>query len=171
MHGKKIIPLILLTILASAPLMVPAWFMMSRHLIRLEMLEKMEEQNLVSVEILATEFQWHEEGREIIINGKMFDVKSITLSHGVYFIKGLFDEKETELKQAFQDQQEEQDGKTLNAQQLVELITTSAEINNALPTLAAAGLFRSARAEYYNSLFPQYIGAIAVPPPDRCTQF
>jgi hypothetical protein len=171
MNVKKVIPLILLTILASAPLLVPAYFMASRQLIRSQMLEKLENQNLVSVEVPATEFQWYEEGREIIINGRMFDVKSIRLSDGVYFIRGLFDEKETELKQALQDQQHEQDGKSLYTHQLVQFMTTSAEINEELPSLTATNSLRTARTEYSNSFFPQYIGAIVVPPPDCCLQF
>jgi hypothetical protein len=171
MHGKKVIPLILLTILASAPLLMPASFMISRQLIRSQMLEKMEKQNLVSLEIPAAEFQWYEEGREVIINGRMFDVKSIRLSDGVYFIKGLFDEKETELKQALRDHEQEQDSKTLFAQQLVQFITAAAEINEQLPPLTAISPFRSARAEYNNTFFLQHIGAIVVPPPDYCLQF
>jgi hypothetical protein len=171
MQGKRVISLILLTLLASAPLLVPAYFMASRQIIRSQMLEKMEEQNLVSVEVPAAEFQWYEEGREIIINGRMFDVKSITLSDGVYFIRGLFDEKETELKQALQNQQDEQDGNTLYAQQLVQFMTTIAEINEEVSALKATNILGSAIAEYSNSFFPQHIGAIVVPPPDYCFQF
>ena len=152
-------------------MLVPAYFIASRQIIRSHMLENMENQNLVSLEVPATEFQWYEEGKEIIINGRMFDVKSIALSGGVYFIKGLFDEKETELKQALQDQQDHQDGKTHYAQQLVQFIMVSAEINEETPALTSIKFLSPPRVEYGNSFFPQHIGAIVVPPPDYCLQF
>ncbi|HSF46118.1 MAG TPA: hypothetical protein VLA58_08900 [Chitinophagaceae bacterium] len=171
MNRKKVIPLILLTILASAPLLMPAYFMISRSIARHEMLEKLENQNLVSVQVPASEFQWYEEGREIIINGKMFDVKSIELSHGVYFVTGLFDEKETQLKQALQNNLEDQQNEKIASQQLVQFITSFADLNEPILALNAWRCSMSQRTLYQDSYIPQYFGSIVVPPPDCFSSF
>jgi hypothetical protein len=65
------------------------------------MMERLEQAHLQTIEIPATSVQWHEEDREIIVDGKMFDVKSYHTIAGTVNIRftGLFDEAETELEE------------------------------------------------------------------------
>lgn len=59
--------------------------------------EKLEADQLQTVIIPVEHFRWYEENREIIVDGMMFDVKSIQLENDHYVVTGLFDEAETEL--------------------------------------------------------------------------
>lgn len=61
------------------------------------MREKLESEELQTVVVPVKEFRWYEENREIIIDGMMFDVKSVTMQGHNYIVTGLFDEFETEL--------------------------------------------------------------------------
>ena len=88
------IPIILIVLL---PCLFCLYFQVKHHLIRVEMREKLERENLQTIVIPANEFRWYEEGREIIVEGTMFDVKTIVRRGDNYIITGLFDEAETEL--------------------------------------------------------------------------
>ncbi|HYH16283.1 MAG TPA: hypothetical protein VD794_13735 [Flavisolibacter sp.] len=45
----------------------------------------------------ASKVQWYEEGREILVDGKMFDIKTYSIQDGVFTAQGVFDEEETEV--------------------------------------------------------------------------
>jgi hypothetical protein len=49
------------------------------------------------IRLPATEVKWYEEGREILVEGKMFDIKTYSITNGVFIAQGVFDEKETEV--------------------------------------------------------------------------
>ena len=88
------IPIILIVLL---PCPYCFYFQLKHHLIREEMREKLQRENLQTITIQVNEFRWYEENREIVVDGTMFDVKSIVRRGNSYIITGLFDEAETEL--------------------------------------------------------------------------
>lgn len=88
------IPVILLVLL---PCIYCLYFQAKQHMIWREMEEKLEGAQLQTVIIPVNEFRWYEEDREIIVNGTMFDVKSIRRENEHYVVTGLFDERETAL--------------------------------------------------------------------------
>jgi hypothetical protein len=45
----------------------------------------------------AASVQWVEEGREILVEGKMFDIKDFSIENGVFHATGFFDEEETKV--------------------------------------------------------------------------
>jgi hypothetical protein len=67
------------------------------------MLHSLEKDQVTTIRIPEKDFKWYEENREILIDGKMFDVKSIQLIEGIYEVTGLFDEMETELNAMLED--------------------------------------------------------------------
>jgi len=71
------------------------------------MLQSLEENNLTTVRIPEKEFRWYEKNREILVDGKMFDVKSIRLIADTYMVTGLFDEMETEMNALLENFNEE----------------------------------------------------------------
>jgi hypothetical protein len=103
MRGKRIIAISLLVFASSLPIFFSGFFLASRLLIRITMLERVDEENVTTLFIPEKEFKWYNPGHEIIVGDKMFDVKSIHLSNGIYTIKGLFDENETELNKIEED--------------------------------------------------------------------
>jgi hypothetical protein len=59
------------------------------------MKEKLESEQLQTLIIPIKNFRWYEEGREIVFEGMMFDVRSVTKQGDNYVVTGLFDHMET----------------------------------------------------------------------------
>lgn len=62
------------------------------------MVERLEHSNLQKITVAKQAIKWHEKGKEIIIDNKLFDVESSTIKNDSVIFKGLFDEKETLIK-------------------------------------------------------------------------
>lgn len=62
-----------------------------------EAAERMEKAALVTIMLDPADFTW-ENKREIRTQGKMFDVKTCSVQNGHYIFTGIFDEKETAIK-------------------------------------------------------------------------
>lgn len=99
------VPIILLVLM---PCIYCLYFQARHQAIKWEMQERLESERLQTIIIPAKNFRWYEQGREIIVNGAMFDVRSVTKQDGNYLVTGLFDEEETELHIAMGRLQEEQ---------------------------------------------------------------
>ena len=62
-----------------------------------KMEERLEKENLITLIISAEEIQWVKYNKEVLFNGKMFDIKEIVFDDGEYIMQGLFDEDEMQL--------------------------------------------------------------------------
>src|SRR5687767_12377378 len=89
-----------LLVLISLPLGLFIYYKVQQMVVRHEMMEKLEHAELQTIELSASDVQWYEENREIIVKGKLFDVLSQSKVPGTDKIRftGLFDEAETELE-------------------------------------------------------------------------
>jgi hypothetical protein len=65
-----------------------------------EMMEKLEHAQLQTIILPETSVEWYEEDKEIIVNGRLFDVKSYRKIPGTIDVSftGLFDDAETEIE-------------------------------------------------------------------------
>ncbi len=99
MRFIRTIACILLISASALPLFFSAFFIGGRVLIRHIMLERLEKENVQTLYIPAAELKWFKKDRELLVNGKMFDVKSVNLNlnENVYAVTGIFDEMETTL--------------------------------------------------------------------------
>jgi hypothetical protein len=84
--------------------MIPSVLLMfvqvKRTIIRYETATLLEQTQLQQITLKESDLNWEEPGRELWVNGKLFDIKlKLTSSNGYVSFKGLFDEKETELNQ------------------------------------------------------------------------
>jgi hypothetical protein len=71
--------------------------------------ERLETEELVTLTIPFSKIQWMEEGREIMIDGRMFDIKSYVEKEGSLIATGVYDDRETavmELLNNFNDKQQ-----------------------------------------------------------------
>lgn len=66
--------------------------------VRHEMKEKLERSALCTIVLPAEQVCWVEKGKELNINGRLFDVKTQFAENGLVFFTGLYDEKEKDLK-------------------------------------------------------------------------
>jgi hypothetical protein len=161
MNLRRTISIFIVCLAASAPIFMPTYFITSRSLIRHEMMERMEKQNLTAIQVPVEEFYWYEKDREIIVDGKMFDVKMIRLHNGTYFITGLFDEQETELELVLEKKME---GSNL-PQQLVQICSNVADLDVYLFEPIIPDPLNNSVAEYKLPHFPRYCRPIVIPPP------
>jgi hypothetical protein len=94
--SKKILAFILLLTIA-APLLFFASFLLQQQLIENEMEERLENASLQTIVADQAAVQWIKKGKEVIIEGKLFDVKSFRYSGKQIILTGLFDEDEDHL--------------------------------------------------------------------------
>jgi hypothetical protein len=90
----SVIPIILLVLL---PCIYCIYFLVEQQITRHRMKEKLESSALQTVIVPVKDFRWYEENREIVVDGMMFDVKSLERQGNNYVVTGLFDEFETDL--------------------------------------------------------------------------
>ncbi len=98
-NRTKCITAAFLLLVASIPFGSTIGLAILEWMVKEEMKEKLEYANLQTIEIPLKGFQWHEKGSEVLVNRKLFDVKSFHISDDKIYLTGLFDEKETELEE------------------------------------------------------------------------
>ncbi len=76
------------------------------------MREELEHAALVTVAIPISRLQWVQQGQEVRIDGKLFDVKSYKLRDDKVLLTGLFDEEEDLLVERISDIQNNEPDKT-----------------------------------------------------------
>jgi hypothetical protein len=99
MKAAKTITTLLLLLLLVVPMFYSAGLLIKQKLIQYEMEEKLENVSLQTIALPATNLQWIKEGKEILIKGKLFDVKSITFSNENILLTGIYDQEEDVIKQ------------------------------------------------------------------------
>jgi len=114
---KKTITCFLL-FLAAVPLIYILTFKVHQQSIRHKMKVRLEAKVLHTISIPEHDVIWMKNGKEIYVNGKMFDIKSFHINDGVYVFKGLYDDEETVLREQLQ---KEQESNSTNSKQLTRL--------------------------------------------------
>lgn len=107
--------LILLMVSIALPLILSAFSNIHQAWIRHEMLERLERRNLHTISLSPGEVVWYKKEKEIIINNRMFDVKSWKNVDGKIIFQGLYDEEET----AFLKKVKEQTSDTQNSRHVI----------------------------------------------------
>lgn len=85
-------------------------------MIRYEMKERLERELLHTITVPRDKVIWAKYNKEIIVEGKMFDVESYSIKDGLCFFTGLFDEEETALNDLLEKKTEDRDKNELLAQ-------------------------------------------------------
>lgn len=165
--GKRKITALVLVIITMIPLASCLMLSMRQQTIRHRMKEKLESEITHTVIIPEKDLQWVEQNKELLLNGKMFDIKFlIRQNNGNVILTGLFDTDETNLLKELRSQQEKDQSK--NYAQLVSLL----QIVQVLPSDTNGSGTPAARKEpagyphKINFLYSAYIG-VSTPPP-RC---
>jgi hypothetical protein len=66
--------------------------------------ERMEREAMVTVTIPVQDLRWHKKGKEVVIDGKLFDVKTLRQTGGQIVLTGLFDDAETAIVDLLEQQ-------------------------------------------------------------------
>lgn len=81
-------------LLVAMPLFFSVFYLIRQKAIQQEAAKNMETANLQTVTITSAELYWVKEGKEVLIDGKLFDVKYYSIAKGKIMLTGLFDGKE-----------------------------------------------------------------------------
>ena len=85
--------------ISMLPVLLVLFFIYRKEAIRHHMKEELEKQSLHVVTVKNNDIIWVKAGKEIFLNGKMFDIKTTETKNGYTTFKGLYDKEETTLKQ------------------------------------------------------------------------
>ena len=91
-----IIPLFFL-LLILAPILFMGGLQAFQFYIKQRMELTLEKSALTTISFPVSEVQWYEEGREVMVQGRMFDIKSYTINAGIFTAHGVYDDDETEV--------------------------------------------------------------------------
>ena len=92
-----------LLIASVIPFALVFFFHIKQQAVRYKMKERLEEHILHSITLSETDVHWINKKKEILVNGKMFDVKSFSVENGNYKFIGLYDDEETELTEQLEN--------------------------------------------------------------------
>ncbi|MEJ7739413.1 MAG: hypothetical protein WKF97_18465 [Chitinophagaceae bacterium] len=150
--------------LAGVPLFFSIWFLISQQSVRSAMEQKMEQEYLQTIVVLKSDVHWVKPGKEIRVQGSMFDVKSKRQKGDSIYFTGLFDADEdvlySQLKNATDEFGDEQSSK-LYAQTLL-LVLIELDLRRILPVV-----FDGESKQYgsYSAFMPSISPARHWPPP------
>jgi len=126
--------------------------------------EKLENSQLQTIVIPVSDVQWYEENKEIIVGGKLFDIKSVVYQDGVASFTGLYDDQETNIKVQLENLELEDDenAKNESAVNLISILLFKEEDIN------SSWLLSQLSAQYIdfnnNHLISPVISTLAPPP-------
>lgn len=87
--------------LGFIPMLFTFLFILKQQSVRQRMKGRLEEEMLHTINLADHEVRWVEDGKEIMVDGRMFDVKSVEYLPGRIIFHGLFDDEETALNKTF----------------------------------------------------------------------
>lgn len=167
-HGLKTatkkITALLFTLLGFAPLLFIIFTSIKQQEIRHNMKRQLEIKMLHTITLAKNDVYWLKEGKEILINGRMFDVKSFQpAGNGKINFTGLYDDDETALiNKVKENQQNDTDtgGKLLA--QLFQLLQSFC--NNSHAEIFIPSLNNNHLPGIEQRLASQYITILSPPP-------
>jgi hypothetical protein len=83
--------------LSALPVICSVTFLVTATINAYQMEEKLEQSYLQTISVSTSELTWLEKGKEVLINGKLFDVKSAVVFKDKTRLTGLFDAVEDKL--------------------------------------------------------------------------
>lgn len=98
MLNKKNILAFSMLLLVVAPLLFFIGFLVKREIIYHKMMEKLESASLHTITIRLADVNWTKKNKEVMIDGKLFDVKYAEIIADKINLTGLFDDEETKLE-------------------------------------------------------------------------
>jgi hypothetical protein len=154
----------LFTLIGFTPLLFVIYTSIKQQEIQHNMNRQLEIKMLHTITLAKNEVHWLKDGKEILINGRMFDIKSSqSAGNGKIIFTGLYDDEETALARKIRENQQSENntgGKLLA--QLFQIL--QATFNNAASEVFIPTLNNNHFPGNEQSLVSQYIIIISPPP-------
>ena len=167
-HGvrtaTKKITALLFTLLGFAPLLFIILTGIKQQEIRYSMKRQLESKMLHTITLAKKDVYWMKKGEEILINGRMFDVKSSqSAGNDKISFTGLYDDDETALvKRVNKNQQNENNAGGKLLAQLFQLLSSTC---NNTPEEVYIPLFNNDHFPVFAQRLPSRFKTILSPPP------
>lgn len=111
--AKKQIMTLILLLLTAFPLFLSVGLVIKQKIIQFHREERFESEFLQTITVSAEKIFWIKPGKEILANGKLFDVESFKISGSTITLTGFFDGKEEKLVKDIGDiNQQKKDSKS-----------------------------------------------------------
>jgi len=161
---KQTIVALVLLLITSIPCLLYVYYQSAQWYIRHEMEEKLENEQLQTIVLPVSDVKWYKANKEIIVGGKLFDVKSVAYNDGIASFMGLYDHQETNIKAQLENLESDDDenAKNQSAFNLISILLFKEE------DLNSSWLLNPLSVQYFdyskNHLLSQDI-SIPAPPP------
>ncbi|WP_295205295.1 hypothetical protein [Sediminibacterium sp.] len=144
------------------PLMGFVLFHYQQKTIRAEMKQAFKSKELSTIRV--DKLKWYKKDKEIVVNGTLFDVSTVTKQpDGTFIVKGLYDHQEQKLHQLLDKTTEKNQKSPLLV--LYASCFVSNQSNFAFSLLQHTTLPANMHGAYFETLIPQFQPGILVPPP------
>lgn len=165
-NRKKILAFSMLLVVA-APLFFFIGFTVKQKQIQHAMKAKLESAALQTVVLKKAGVQWLKKNKEIIIDGKLFDIKSYTTDGEKIIFNGLFDHEENKLKKEFANlvHQEKDDAAPLN-RLILKFIFAAVITKNEEPVITSPNKNNTAVYINHNQKPVSQFLSVFTPPPN-----
>lgn len=84
-------------LIVSVPVLLSLNFILKEMRIQHEVEEKLKTEVLQTIQVAKAEITWIRAGKEVLLNGRLFDVKHISSDNNMVTLTGFFDTEETKL--------------------------------------------------------------------------
>jgi len=98
-RNKKIINAVVLLLILATPLFFSVSVLVKQQIVQYQRNEKFSKEILQTITISSTTVYWIKPGKEILFNGKLFEVKFYVKKGNNISLTGFFDDKEDKLVQ------------------------------------------------------------------------
>ncbi len=152
----------------GAPLFFFIGYIFKQQQIQHAMLEKLESKCLKTIAVKKAAVKWVKKDKEILVDGKLFDVKTWYAKEDTIIFLGLFDDEENKLKKEFAGLLEHTKEKSSPLNQLLEKyfsVTAVAKINVEL-NIPHPGKYKLKNYCIANEVAVSQSKAVITPPPN-----
>ncbi|MBK9570657.1 MAG: hypothetical protein IPP43_03820 [Chitinophagaceae bacterium] len=151
-------------LLGFTPLLFVLFITLKQQSIRRHMKQRMEERMLQTIILADGKIAWIKKGKEISVQGKMFDIKSMIHKDGMTTFQGLFDDEETLLNKNFTSGWEKH--QTAQNQLLAQLFNSLQHIYFVAPAKPSIAADKQDHFLSFTSpALPEQFRTILTPPP------
>lgn len=159
----KIFSFILLLVTVLPLLHIPAIHLKQKKISRV-MEDKLISGVLHTITLDKKEVHWIKPGKEIMFNGRMFDVKSVSIQNNTITLSGLFDDDETVLMEQVRKDHENNSASHKQLAQLFQLLQALYDNSSAEEMLFSTVVLKDYGSTRVSSLLSPFISGFTPPP-------
>lgn len=159
-----------LLLLMAVPLFFTVAVIIKQKVIQFQRQERLEKELLQTITVSTEKIQWAKPGKEAIIDGKLFDVKSFDIDLEKISLTGFFDIREDEVVQDIKDlvQQKNESGNPFRNVSFVKFFFAPVYSQINPHSFLSPWHIIDTRIYIYTEIIPEIFHSADTPPPKYC---